>query len=107
MNIFERIDALILSFFTKISHRFQRLTGRTNFFLAKITIGLLGLSNIFFILNSFIPILNPPKTNLLIGVVIGGFWIYVISKDWNKLKSAEDRSLSEEQAKTRFILGGR
>ena len=31
MNFLERIDALILSFFTKISHKFQRLTGRTNF----------------------------------------------------------------------------
>lgn len=36
VNILERIDERILELFTKFSHRFQRQTGRTNFFLAKV-----------------------------------------------------------------------
>ena len=33
--MFRRLDNAIISFFTNISHRFQRLTGLTNFWLAK------------------------------------------------------------------------
>jgi hypothetical protein len=38
MEFLERLDDRILMFFTNISHRFQRLTGRTNFFLAKVAL---------------------------------------------------------------------
>lgn len=105
MNFLERIDALILSFFTKISHKFQIWTSRTNFFLAKLTISLLELSVILSLLNIFIPLLDP-KTNPVTGVTVGGIWIYWISKDWEKLKDAENRSLHEEQAKTSFFIPG-
>ena len=38
MDTLERIDGRILALFTKFSHWFQCLTGRTNYFLAKISL---------------------------------------------------------------------
>lgn len=42
--MFEMLDQFILKFFTKISHSFQRMTGRTNFFLAKCAALLVAVS---------------------------------------------------------------
>ena len=70
MNILERIDALVLSFFAKISHKFQRTTGRTNFFLANICLtafAMVVVVNIinywFFVLNKKSHRANAPVTN--------------------------------------------
>ena len=64
MNFLERIDALILSFFTKISHKFQRLTGKTNFFLANIFLTLLAMFVAENVINFWFPILKT-KTNIV------------------------------------------
>ncbi|MDP3697218.1 MAG: hypothetical protein Q8R55_04290 [Candidatus Taylorbacteria bacterium] len=56
MNFLQRIDALILSLFTKVSHKFQILTGRTNYFLAHCCLTLVALSVSVTILGFFFPI---------------------------------------------------
>ena len=70
MNFLERTDALILSFFTKISHKFQQATGQTNFFLAKCCIFLLGLSLCIHLINFFVRILNQETDIFLLSVMV-------------------------------------
>lgn len=105
MNVFERIDTKILSLFTKFSHKIQIITGKTNFFLARLVIIIMGISVVFFVLNIFTP-LSSTRADPLLGGLAGVFWIYAVSKDWNKLEQAENDSLSEVPAKTRFFIKG-
>lgn len=63
------IDNLILSFFTKISHKFYRLTGRTNFFLAKLAICVLVASTMTVIFSYWFPaILGFQPQSLLVAL---------------------------------------
>ncbi|TSC74567.1 MAG: hypothetical protein G01um101444_253 [Parcubacteria group bacterium Gr01-1014_44] len=62
MNVLEWIDAKILSFFTKISHKFQRLTGRTNFFLANICLTVLAMQVVLRIVNYWFPVITQETT---------------------------------------------
>ena len=56
----EWIDEKILAFFTRVSHRFQILTGRTNFFLAKVCLLLIAGVMMLDILNYLHQILAHP-----------------------------------------------
>lgn len=47
----EALDARIIGLSTRFSHWFQRLTGRTNFFIAKIGVGMTALSVFGMIIN--------------------------------------------------------
>ena len=65
MNLFRRLDDSILKCFTKISHAYQILTGKTNFFLAKLALFFSGIIFVTIILNYFHPILSH-KTDLFL-----------------------------------------
>lgn len=57
MGLVVVVDNLVLSFFTKISHKFYRLTGLTNFFLAKLSVCIMTVSLMSNILGFWFPIL--------------------------------------------------
>lgn len=58
MNTNDDIDNVLVSFFTKISHQFQRLTGKTNYFLAKCCVIAMTISVLVPLVNYWIHILN-------------------------------------------------
>lgn len=74
----EWLDEKILSFFTKVSHRFQILTGRTNYFLAKICMFVAGAGATLQILNYFHQILAHRTPLFLVVVYVGviGYAVY-------------------------------
>ncbi len=102
MNILERIDALILSLFTKISHKFQIMTGRTNYFLAKVSLTLLGFQTLLAAANYWFPIDNRPTTAYYI---ISIFFVAVfISIDKNNCDKAEKSSfVNQVSVKPKFF----
>lgn len=51
------IDDYLLSFFTKLSHKFQKLTGKTNYFLARICLIGILVSTVISCLNYWFPLL--------------------------------------------------
>lgn len=53
MNYFEVIDAMLLRSTTKFSHWFQRLTGRSNYFIAKIGVFISAITTLIEISNYF------------------------------------------------------
>src|SRR3989344_5439179 len=60
--LFVWIDEKLLQFFTKISHKFQIWTGKTNFFLAKCCIFLGVGTYVLTLANYYIPILKQDST---------------------------------------------
>ncbi|MEK7560169.1 MAG: hypothetical protein AAB522_02625 [Patescibacteria group bacterium] len=94
MDILERVDGKILEFFTKISHKFQRLTGRTNFFLARLCLSGMAIGLLLSVISYWIPLLHR-KTNL--------FWVFVeifvvlrLTFDVKELEKAEEQNFFGE-----------
>lgn len=82
-----KLDDLILGFYTKLSHRFQILTGRTNFFLARICLFVVLIDISLTALTYWIPILkNGPRINgiglifLLLGLIFYFFLLNVCQR---------------------------
>lgn len=98
MNFIKAIDAKILSFFTKISHKFQRLTGRTNFFLAKICLCVLALSVMVMVANYWFPLLG--RDGNIFSLIVSVVFIFIARRMYYCDK-AEDEVLTEE--KTNFF----
>ncbi len=65
----EKLDKKILSFFTKISHGFQRLTGRTNFFLAKCSLILVAFGVLTGLANYYFPNLLAYEAGLYLAIM--------------------------------------
>lgn len=58
------LDTWLLALCTKFAHAFQRLTGKTNFFLAKIGIMIATLHMVIAMIDFWYPILLQEKTSL-------------------------------------------
>ena len=56
--MFEKIDSGILAACTKFSHALQRMTGLTNYFVAKIGVALVAVSLLLEVLNQLHPFLR-------------------------------------------------
>lgn len=56
----ERLDKALLRVFTRISHSFQRLTGKTNFFLAKLAAMFAICVALMQVINYWVPIFGKP-----------------------------------------------
>jgi hypothetical protein len=101
MNKFlEPTDSLILKLFTNISHKFQRLTGKTNFFLAKIATVIVGSAIFMDLINYWLHVFEPPPS--LISVIINGgmlVWMFLLM---SVCDIAEQNALSSERTKTDF-----
>ena len=104
LQMLEKIDATILSFFTKISHAFQRLTGRTNFFLAKCSIIMAGTSLIVHTVGYWIPITYRDPS--LLSLFLIGPLLVVFGWDMRNCDRADDRHLSSERTKFPFPSSG-
>lgn len=104
MNICEQIDDKILLFFTKISHKFQRLTGRTNFFLAKCCISVLAIGLLLHAANYWFPLLSHETS--LFSFFFQIFVVIIISLDVNRLDKAEKESFYSEVAQKRYFVFG-
>ncbi len=95
------IDAKILALVTRLSHAFQRLTGRTNFFLAKIALFAIWTSITVQIANYWLPLLNI-KTDLIF-VLILAFIAYTLFRDLARCDTAEEQVLEENKTKINFF----
>ncbi|OGN16700.1 MAG: hypothetical protein A3C88_02705 [Candidatus Yanofskybacteria bacterium RIFCSPHIGHO2_02_FULL_50_12] len=74
----EWIDERILALFTKFSHWFQRLTGLTNFFWARVCLGLFAVGILISVANYWFPILATETP--LLGVMLASIWLaYVLA----------------------------
>ncbi|MEK7650196.1 MAG: hypothetical protein AAB367_04555 [Patescibacteria group bacterium] len=98
---FEKIDTLVLAGATRVSHKFQRLTGRTNFFLAKLGFALGTLSLIIGLGNYWHQFLAFPTSFLILilflPLTVLWFWMA------KKCDSAEDSAFSST-ARTKHPL---
>ncbi len=92
MEVVDRIDSVILGFFTKISHWFQQVTGRTNFFLAYLFLTLWVMESLLRLLNYWFPLLS--KTTDMLEVVFSAFFILTSAPISTRLNHA-DRSFSD------------
>lgn len=100
MELLEAVDSKLLAFFSKISHRFQKLTGRTNFFLAKMAVCILALSSLTIIADYFlslagglISVISAIMT--LVSMIEVIFWM-------GGCDEAENRVYAEERSKYDF-----
>ena len=97
------LDTAILARFTKFSHWFQRLTGRTNFFLARICLMVLALSVLVGIVNFWFPVLTHKTSSLSLFFNI--LWTVLISVDNKKIGEADDRAgVDDTPAKMIFFI---
>src|SRR3989344_4942120 len=91
------IDDLYLKFFTVFSHWFQRLTGRTNFFLAKIAAAVVLAQVAVSIGNYFSPVLSV-KTDLF-GLVMSGIATLILLMYFVGCDEAEARAFRGNNSK--------
>lgn len=102
----EKLDNFILAGCTKFSHWFQRLTGRTNYFLAKIGLILTVASISVSVISYVLPIL-PIKRPLWFVFLLGLIAIFEIGR-MTKLDKAEKNAMSSaEQTKPFFNNTGK
>lgn len=96
----EELDKNLLERFTKFCHWFQRMTGRTNFFLAKIVVWLLACSTIVSVVNYYYRVLVN-ETDLL-SCVISIILTPLFLRDAYLCDKSEGDSLSTTKAKRRY-----
>ena len=101
MEFFKKVDAKLIGFFTKISHRFQRLTGRTNFFLAKIALCVVGLSLMSQVADYFLSLFGIGTSALSVVLALGAATV-VISWAY-ECDEAKHGVYAEEKAKRNFM----
>ena len=99
-NKMEKLDKKILALVTRICHKFQRITGRTNFFLAKLALFLVWMSIAVSTANFWLPLLHR-KTDLF------SLFLYVMISigllvDLKNCDKAEGQALEESKAKVNF-----
>ncbi|KKU50900.1 MAG: hypothetical protein A3H69_01135 [Candidatus Sungbacteria bacterium RIFCSPLOWO2_02_FULL_47_9] len=94
------LDEKILALVTRMCHKFQRLTGRTNFFLAKLALLFVWMSIAVSTANFWLPLLHR-KTDLF------SLFLYVIISigllvDIKNCDKAEGQVLEKSKAKVNF-----
>jgi len=95
------LDEGVLALCTKFSHWLQRLTGRTNYFLAKIGVIMSFFSILTEIFNYFQPILRYPTS--LFSVVIDCLVVTnCVARVWDCDKMEEANGTSDTQIKSRW-----
>lgn len=91
------VDNFVLSFFTKISHKFYKLTGRTNFFLAKLAMCLAVASIMIPIIGFWFPLLSSKLS--VIAVIIFVFVSLILLRDMYNCDRAEANIFSSSRTK--------
>ena len=93
MRLIITVDNFLLSFFTKISHRFYRLMGRTNFFLAKFMVCIMTALLMIAMISFWFPLFFKPSVTV---VIISGLNLIFCLVDLNRCDEAESKTLSNE-----------
>lgn len=97
MGLIIKIDAVFLAFFNRIARAFARLTGKSNFFLAKIAVWLVIISAMTTALNYWLPILAR-KTNPFIAALYG-YAALLFLTDIYRCDRAEDAATNDERTR--------
>lgn len=95
------LDAKLMGFFTSFSHKFQRMTGKTNFFIAKIIAWLIASACFVEIINFFHRILLR-ETNLLSCIFFIIITIIFLRYSY-KCKQSEENVFSGTKTKIFFL----
>ena len=85
----EELDEWILHKCTQFSHQFQRLTGKTNFFIAKVFLSVVGCSAMVVVVNYWVPLLEHKST--LFSCVLNVVIVLVEASRVKKCQENEDR----------------
>jgi hypothetical protein len=86
-----RFDAFILRRYTSVAHAFQRLTGHTTFFLAKLCAGALALSWLLRVFLYWTPQLVPHDASNLFDVIAGPFMVVLWIWDSIRMRQADEQ----------------
>lgn len=97
MSLLLAIDGIFLSFFNKIAHSFARFTGRSNFFLAKISVCISTSGAMIATANYWFPLLSIRST-LLFMIIMASVALLAIN-DMVMCDKAEGATLQDEQTK--------
>lgn len=97
MQLVLTIDGVLLSFFNKIARVFARLTGRSNFFLAKISVCILTSGAMIATANYWFPLLHLRSSPLY--MVTMALVALLAINDMVKCDEAESITLRNEQTK--------
>ncbi len=98
-----RLDERILALFTKASHKFQTLTGRTNFFLAKIFI-LVSMTGVALCtMNYWFGFLGAHLASVA-QVAVGMLMVSVLAWDVHRVDKADQRLFSGTRTMATDIL---
>lgn len=97
MRLILTVDSALLSFFNKIVRAFARLTGRSNFFLAKIMMCISTSGAMIATANYWFPLL-PIRSSLLFMIIMALVALLAIN-NMVECDKAEDITLQDEQTK--------
>lgn len=97
MGLIAGIDAVLLAFFNKIAHGFARLTGKSNFFLAKTMVWIVIISAMTTALNYWLPILAR-KTNPFVAALYGGAALFFLTDLYN-CDRAETATMNDKRTR--------
>ncbi len=100
METLKMLDSAILAFFTKIIHRVQIVTGKTNFFLAKLALCAVTIDVMILIFNYWFPLLGE-QTNA-IGTVLCILVFLLFISMMTKCDQAEQAAQSNNP--TKFMI---
>lgn len=103
MDLVFKIDKIILAGYTKLSHKFQDLTGRTNFFLAKIAIWGVIIASLVICFNFYFRVLvrETDWASLIINILLALIYSLFLIKCTN----AEKDALNNSERKMHFPNG--
>ncbi len=95
MAFLHKVDDALLGLCTRVAHAFQMLTGKTNFFIAKVGITIAAATVVLDIGNHFYPILHREDSGVMIafGLMIIPFFY----QDAMHLDEVDRSHLSEER----------
>ncbi|MDO8676750.1 MAG: hypothetical protein Q7K16_03860 [Candidatus Azambacteria bacterium] len=102
MEFVTSVDNYFISLFTKFTKWFMQLTGRTNFFLAKIVTCFIIAGMMTMIINFWFPLLHYYPTSIP-DVIIGSIVLFICLKNLIFCDRAEEKILSDERVK---VFGG-
>jgi hypothetical protein len=88
--VFERLDNFLIAKATSAAHRFQRLTGLTTYFIARIGVAISALSIIVEMLNYLYPFLSG-KTSM--GAMIIGFLCLLLAIQYSIVLGKAEESV--------------
>jgi hypothetical protein len=91
--LFVNIDEYLLARCARFSHWFQRLTGRTNFFIAKVGTMITGMSVLVSLINYWIPLSKLPTS--FFHWVPSLFLLWVMAKESKNCAENEKRLYSD------------